>query len=304
MRSGWLVRFFGRRDAHAALSLTSLRLPLPLPLPASSLPVLTTAKMRYVLASAVLAFCLLSSAIVATQIPFSTLHAPASNIFGELKRIELPLAQSALSQVSSVADLIIAENGKHVVVTHADFPTVSVRIKHMAGKNKKVEEMMAFKDGSGPKYNHSDPTAFCDPTVTSWSGCKWSQKHSKENLATYLLLSISDVDTIDGKSLFFYFFESRSKPSSDPVLLWLTGGPGCSSSLGLFMELGPCFIPENGGKIASGPPINGTVWNPYSWNSQASIFFLDQPVEVGFSYSRYGEGSGLQSFKPYTYIYS
>lgn len=98
-----------------------------------------------------------------------------------------------------------------------------------------------------------------------------------------------DVDTIDGKSLFFYFFESRDNPSKDPVLLWLTGGPGCSSSLGLFMELGPCSIPSRGGKLSEGPPINGTVWNPYSWNNGASIFFLDQPVDVGYSYSRYGE---------------
>ena len=50
-----------------------------------------------------------------------------------------------------------------------------------------------------------------------------------------------------------------------------------------------CIIPEREGKISEGPPINGTVWNPYSWNNEASIFFLDQPVDVGFSYSRYGE---------------
>lgn len=99
---------------------------------------------------------------------------------------------------------------------------------------------------------------------------------------------LADVDTVDGKSLFFYFFESRDNPSKDPVLLWLTGGPGCSSAVGLFMELGPCLIPENGGKTRAGPPINGTVWNPFSWNSHASIFFLDQPVDVGYSYSRYG----------------
>lgn len=70
--------------------------------------------------------------------------------------------------------------------------------------------------------------------------------------------------------------------------MWLTGGPGCSSSLGLFMELGPCLVPENGGIVREGPPINGTVWNPYSWNNKANVFFLDQPVDVGYSYSRYG----------------
>lgn len=83
-----------------------------------------------------------------------------------------------------------------------------------------------------------------------------------------------DVDDGD-KHFFYWFFESRNDPQNDPIILWLNGGPGCSSFVGLFFELGPSVI-----------SLNKTVeFNPYSWNSNASVIFLDQPVNVGFSYS-------------------
>ncbi|KAF3168739.1 hypothetical protein TWF225_011485 [Orbilia oligospora] len=79
----------------------------------------------------------------------------------------------------------------------------------------------------------------------------------------------------DDKHLFYWFFESRSNPKEDPVVLWLNGGPGCSSLTGLFMELGPSSITKNG----------ELKFNPASWNNNASVIFLDQPVNVGYSYS-------------------
>lgn len=95
----------------------------------------------------------------------------------------------------------------------------------------------------------------CDPNVKQHSG----------------YLDISDT-----KHLFFWFFESRSKPKDDPLVLWLNGGPGCSSSTGLLFELGPCNIAKNG---------TTTEPNPHSWNSNTNMIFLDQPVEVGYSYA-------------------
>lgn len=83
-----------------------------------------------------------------------------------------------------------------------------------------------------------------------------------------------DVEDED-KHFFFWFFESRNDPKNDPVILWLNGGPGCSSMTGLFFELGPGAITKD----------LGVSYNPYSWNSNASVIFLDQPVNVGNSYS-------------------
>ncbi|KAL2437484.1 Carboxypeptidase Y-like protein A [Exophiala dermatitidis] len=82
-------------------------------------------------------------------------------------------------------------------------------------------------------------------------------------------------DNENDKHLFYWFFESRNDPKNDPVVLWLNGGPGCSSLTGLFLELGPARINE---KLELVP-------NPYSWNDNASVIFLDQPVNVGYSYS-------------------
>ncbi|KAJ9347565.1 hypothetical protein DTO027B9_9090 [Paecilomyces variotii] len=82
------------------------------------------------------------------------------------------------------------------------------------------------------------------------------------------------------KHLFFWYFESENKNSTaaqdeQPLMLWQNGGPGASSILGLLQELGPCLINEYG---------NGTVMNPYSWNKETALLFVDQPVGVGFSY--------------------
>ncbi|KAL1939260.1 hypothetical protein VTO73DRAFT_10063 [Trametes versicolor] len=87
---------------------------------------------------------------------------------------------------------------------------------------------------------------------------------------------------VEARHLFFYFFESRRNPDTDDVVFWTNGGPGASSSMGLFMELGPCRPTS----------ANTTETNPYSWNEHANVFFVDQPVGVGFSYADYGESVG------------
>jgi len=74
--------------------------------------------------------------------------------------------------------------------------------------------------------------------------------------------------------LFFWMFESRSKPKTDPLVIWLTGGPGCSSLMALFFENGPYTINTD---------LSLKI-NPYSWNSFANIIFVDQPAGTGFSY--------------------
>jgi cathepsin A (carboxypeptidase C) len=77
------------------------------------------------------------------------------------------------------------------------------------------------------------------------------------------------------KHLFFWYFESQNDPSNDPLTLWMTGGPGDSSMIGLFQEVGPCLVNKHG---------NGTYHIPWGWSRNSSLLFVDQPVDVGFSY--------------------
>ena len=69
---------------------------------------------------------------------------------------------------------------------------------------------------------------------------------------------------------------SRSRTAdADPLLLWMTGGPGYSSELAAFVENGPFTLQKDG----------TLVDNPYGWDHGHHVIYVDQPVGTGFSYS-------------------
>ena len=84
-----------------------------------------------------------------------------------------------------------------------------------------------------------------------------------------------EVDQKSRSFYFYWFFESRNDPSSDPLVVWLTGGPGCSSELALFGENGPFLIIDSA----------ELVYNKYGWNSFANLLnslrSTDQPIGTG-----------------------
>jgi len=100
--------------------------------------------------------------------------------------------------------------------------------------------------------SYNQPT-LCDPNVKQYSGY-FSAGSNKE--------------------YFYWFFESRTSPSTDPLIMWLTGGPGCSSIMACLVENGPCSVNEAG---------DDTILRNTSWNTNANIMWVDQPPGTGFS---------------------
>uniref|UniRef100_A0ACD5X3W1 Uncharacterized protein n=1 Tax=Avena sativa TaxID=4498 RepID=A0ACD5X3W1_AVESA len=111
-------------------------------------------------------------------------------------------------------------------------------------------------------------------------------------LPFYLETGYVGVEEETGTELFYYFVESERSPSTDPVLLWLTGGPRCSGFSGFGFEVGPIkfvLAPYSGGL----PQIE---YKPLSWTKMASIIFLDSPVGSGFSYARDPKGNDVGDY--------
>lgn len=96
-----------------------------------------------------------------------------------------------------------------------------------------------------------------------------------------------NVDVANGRNLHYWFVESESNATDVPLLLWLNGGPGCSSLDGFLYEMGPFKFehPDGDGLLADEDDVPPLVQNPNRWNLQAHMLYLEAPAFVGFSYS-------------------
>ncbi|XP_020582940.1 serine carboxypeptidase-like 12 [Phalaenopsis equestris] len=130
-----------------------------------------------------------------------------------------------------------------------------------------------------PIINERPPLALAAVNITHLPGFEGA-------LPFHLETGYVKVDELKGVELFYYFSESERNPAEDPVLLWLTGGPGCSAFSGLALEIGPLKfkVEKYEGKLPS------MIYNPNSWTKFSSVIFLDSPVGTGFSFSNTPEG--------------
>ncbi|KAL1881959.1 hypothetical protein Daus18300_001013 [Diaporthe australafricana] len=148
-------------------------------------------------------------------------------------------------------------------VSHAQFPPPREGIKTVRSKH---------HDGITISYKNPE---LCEttPGVRSYSG----YVHLPPN-------SINETGENQNYPIntFFWFIESRKDPHHAPLTIWLNGGPGASSLLGMLSENGPCSVNADS---------NSTTLNPWSWNNEVNVLYIDQPVQVGFSYDTLNNGT-------------
>ena len=69
---------------------------------------------------------------------------------------------------------------------------------------------------------------------------------------------------------------AQNNDTNAPIMLWLNGGPGCSSLFGLLGEVGPVTANNFAGEFK---------FNSYSWNKEVNLLAIEQPGGVGFSHT-------------------
>ncbi|XP_066138466.1 venom serine carboxypeptidase isoform X2 [Euwallacea fornicatus] len=94
-------------------------------------------------------------------------------------------------------------------------------------------------------------------------------------------ISYSGYFTVDkqfNSNLFFWYFPAQVNSETAPIILWLQGGPGASSLIGLFAENGPFYVKNK----------RGLKFRKYSWTQNHNVIYIDNPVGTGFSFTTGG----------------
>ncbi|KAJ4301770.1 hypothetical protein N0V90_003864 [Kalmusia sp. IMI 367209] len=92
--------------------------------------------------------------------------------------------------------------------------------------------------------------------------------------------------------MWFWFFEARNNSDSAPLSVWLQGGPGVPSATAAVGENGPCNVLSDS---------SSTENNPWSWNDQVNMLYIDQPIQVGFTYDTLVNGTIDEIATPFNY---
>lgn len=86
------------------------------------------------------------------------------------------------------------------------------------------------------------------------------------------------VDKRFNSNMFFWYFPAQSDSTNAPVVLWLQGGPGATSLIGLFGENGPFTVKNK----------HGLKLRKFSWTQNHNVIYIDNPVGTGYSFTNGG----------------
>jgi len=87
-----------------------------------------------------------------------------------------------------------------------------------------------------------------------------------------------EINEESGSSMFYWFIERLNGDITTdevPLILWLQGGPGCSSQTGNLFEFGPLYIDEE---------LNPQL-REVTWASDYHLLFIDNPLGAGYSFA-------------------
>ncbi|XP_060528708.1 venom serine carboxypeptidase-like isoform X2 [Cylas formicarius] len=149
------------------------------------------------------------------------------------------------------------------IIASASFPNVYPRIK-----NEKLNGDPGVPLFLTPLIEQNKIKDAQDAAQVHFNGFK-----NIKSFAGYLT-----VDKGFDSNMFFWFFPSQTDYTNAPVLLWLQGGPGASSLIGLFAEHGPFIV----------KPKHGLKLRPYAWTKTHSVLYIDNPVGTGYSFTNKG----------------
>ena len=125
-----------------------------------------------------------------------------------------------------------------------------------------------------------------DPTACATAACAaaaveslpgWHGPLPSRHYSGYVDVS-AEPGTTPGRFLHYWLVEAEDvDPATAPLVLWLNGGPGCSSMDGMWHENGPFKVDR--------ADDTRLIRNPLSWTKIANIIWLEGPIGTGFSYT-------------------
>jgi carboxypeptidase C (cathepsin A) len=184
---------------------------------------------------------------------------------------------SVMKQILTTQQLFL-RHGHHVLFAIAFFLRIALAQYPPPVSN--ASELIVIKS----PVNENITISFKSPPVGTCTTIFSTQKQ----YTGYVNIPPDDVVSAPNDypiNTFFWFIEARQVPETAPLTIFMNGGPGSSSMVGLFQENGPCEVVE----IAKDKL--GTRARDWGWDRSTNILYVDQPVQVGLSYDNPTNGS-------------